>query len=268
MKQKILLLFLFCFGFTIVLASFVIEGEKGSPNEVAKAFLTAMNKADYEAAKKLGTDDTKKLLDMTATFAAMMPDSIKKLSAAKKVETIGEPKIEGDKATVSYKESDSPEQKSLSLVKKEGKWLVQQSKDNETSTVPEIKESASFSSDLEDQDWIYVGSSIENNKFYIKSTRIYSNNSFDKIIKVWSKEVSPKIVYVKNGKKLIINGFKLSLYEYNCSTRQSKFLKSATYSNKNVLIDSHNVESYNQVWEDVIPDTIGEMLLDKACELF
>jgi hypothetical protein len=45
-------------------------------------------------------------------------------------------------------------------------------------------------------------------------------------------------------------------------------LKSATYSNKNVLIDSHNVESYNQVWEDVIPDTIGEMLLDKACELF
>jgi len=111
-------------------------GNSSNPNEVAKSFLTAMNKADYEAAKKLGTDDTKKLLDMTATFAAMMPDSIKKLSAAKKVETIGEPKIEGDKATVSYKESDSPEQKSLSLVKKDGKWLMQQSKDNTGAGTP------------------------------------------------------------------------------------------------------------------------------------
>jgi hypothetical protein len=105
-------------------------GSGSKPNEVAKAFLTAMNKADYEAAKKLGTDDTKKLLDMTATFTAMMPDSVKKLSAAKKVEIVGEPILDGDKAVVNYKESDSPDQKSLNLVKKDGKWLVQQSKDN------------------------------------------------------------------------------------------------------------------------------------------
>jgi Domain of unknown function (DUF4878) len=105
-------------------------GNSSKPSDVAMAFLTAMNKADYETAKKLGTDDTKKLLEMTATFTAMMPDSVKKLSASKKVEIVGEPTMDGDKAVVNYKESDSPEQKSLNLVKKEGKWLVQQSKDN------------------------------------------------------------------------------------------------------------------------------------------
>jgi Domain of unknown function (DUF4878) len=124
---------------TIILTS-CGGGNSADPKEIARNFLVAMNKADYETAKKFGTDDTKKLLEMTSTFTAMLPDSVKKMSAAKKVEIIGEAKIDGEKAVVSYKESDSPEAKSLNLVKKDGKWLVQQSKDNPDASTPAVSD--------------------------------------------------------------------------------------------------------------------------------
>ncbi len=111
-------------------------GSSSNPTEVAKSFLTSLNKMDYDAAKKLGTEDTKKMLEMTSTLSAMVPDSVKKLTANKKVDIIGEPVLEGDKATVTYKESDSPEEKKLTLLKKDGKWLVQQTKDNPEAGTP------------------------------------------------------------------------------------------------------------------------------------
>ena len=49
-----------------------------SPESVAEKFLKAMNKMDYDGAKKYGTDETGKMLDMLSGFMKMMPDSSKK----------------------------------------------------------------------------------------------------------------------------------------------------------------------------------------------
>jgi hypothetical protein len=92
--------------------------------------MTGLLHYDYDAAKSVSTEETKKMIDLMAQFSAMMPDSMKQ--AAKKVKVnIKDSKEEGDKAVVTYTTSDDPAEKKLNLVKQEGKWLVQYSKMDE-----------------------------------------------------------------------------------------------------------------------------------------
>ena len=97
-----------------------------SPKSVAENFLKAMNQYDFETAKKYGTEDTGKLLDMMSGFSKMMPDSAR---IEEKYEMTGE-NIEGEKATVTYKIEGRDENGKLELVKVNGKWKVAMSKDS------------------------------------------------------------------------------------------------------------------------------------------
>lgn len=121
--KKILLsvaaLFLIAMSFT--------SCNSNSPKATADKFLTGLLHYDYESAKTVSTEETKKMIDLMAQFSAMMPDSIKQ--EAKKIKVnIKDEKVEGDKATVTYTTSDDPQEKKLNLVKVEDKWLVQYSK--------------------------------------------------------------------------------------------------------------------------------------------
>jgi hypothetical protein len=98
-----------------------------SPKSVAGNFLSALNKMDFEAAKKYGTEDTGKLLDMMSGFAKMIPDSSKKNET--KFSITGE-KIDGDKATVTYTEEGKEGEQSIPLMKVNGEWKVAMSKDS------------------------------------------------------------------------------------------------------------------------------------------
>jgi Domain of unknown function (DUF4878) len=111
-------------------------GSKATPGEVAKSYLSAMNKADYEAAKKLGTEQTKSLVDFIASFKTTVSDTAIEISALKKVEIIKDTIVEENRATVTYKESDSPDPAVLNLVKIDGKWLVNQSIENNNAGTP------------------------------------------------------------------------------------------------------------------------------------
>src|SRR6187455_1266601 len=96
------------------LCVFVLAGCTGnSPKSVAESYLKAFNKQDYEKAKDYATDDTKKLLDMFTSLAALTPDSLKRnLDFV----VIGE-HIRGDTATVEYKSEGSTKVQSLTLRK-------------------------------------------------------------------------------------------------------------------------------------------------------
>jgi hypothetical protein len=37
-----------------------------------------------------------------------------------------------------------------------------------------------------------------------------------------------------------------------------------TYNNNGRIVDTYKVEEFDQKWIDVIPDSVGEMLLDKV----
>lgn len=98
-----------------------------TPKASADKFLTGLLHYDYESAKSVSTEETKKMVDLMAQFSSMMPDSVKQ--DAKKVKIIiKDSKEEGDKAVVTYSTSDDTTQKKINLVKQNDKWLVQYSK--------------------------------------------------------------------------------------------------------------------------------------------
>ena len=125
--MKKLLLSLIAFSFL----SFGVMscGSKSNPKDVAQNFLSSLTKMDYEGAKKYGTPDTGKMLDMLASFSSMMEDSIKNKAKDVKV-AIKDVKEEGDKATVTYTNTDKEGDQTLNLVKQDGKWLVNMSKED------------------------------------------------------------------------------------------------------------------------------------------
>ena len=112
-------------GFAILV--FLIScGGGDSPKSVAEHFLKAMNKMDFETAKKYGSEDTGRLLDMMSGFSKMIPDSARE----EKSFEIKDELIDGDKATVTYIQAGEPGEQSLDLVKIDGKWKVAMSKDS------------------------------------------------------------------------------------------------------------------------------------------
>lgn len=112
--------------------------------------------------------------------------------------------------------------------------------------------------------WIYVGSTTEGSaKFFLNSLYVSKDGS---VIKVWTKIESKKESIYKNGKALnYINVTSLYLNEFDCSDRMSKINSVIYYDSKGTVIKSSDEETN---WANIIPDTIGESILRKVCELF
>lgn len=106
---------------------FTACGGGESPKAVAQKFITAIEDKKFDDAAALGTEDTKKAVQMLQSFASMMP-----ADAKKKEFEFGEEKVDGDKATVSYKEKGTDKEQTVNLVKQDGKWLVSMSKEEMT----------------------------------------------------------------------------------------------------------------------------------------
>lgn len=99
-------------------------GGAESPKDVAQKFITALENKNYDEAANYGTEDTKKMVSSLKQFASMMGDQ----KTEKKEFEFGEAKVEGDNATVPYKEKGSEKEQNVKLVKQDGKWLVAMTK--------------------------------------------------------------------------------------------------------------------------------------------
>lgn len=111
-------------------------GSGDSPKAVAQKFITALEDKKFDEASSVATDETKQAVKMIESFASMMP-----ADAKKKEFEFGEEKIDGDKASVSYKEKGTDKDQTVNLVKKDGKWLVAMSKEDMTGG-PKTEEAA------------------------------------------------------------------------------------------------------------------------------
>ena len=126
MNKKLLLLPILFFAVVTM-----VSCKKNTPKDVATEWLNDFFHLDYDAAKKISTEDTKNLLSQVQQLASMIPDSIKQ-SYKKASITIKDVKINGDKATVTYIVSDNPTlEQPLNLVKTNGQWLVLYTKEDQ-----------------------------------------------------------------------------------------------------------------------------------------
>ena len=116
-------------SFVLLLTTvFLTACNKSAPKDVAKEWLTDFYHQDYDAAKKLSTEEAKIMINTIQGFTNSFPDSIKQKAknVTIMVKTVKE---EGNTATVTFVASDdTKEQPPLKLVKQNDRWLVQFSK--------------------------------------------------------------------------------------------------------------------------------------------
>jgi hypothetical protein len=100
-------------------------GKKNSPASVSEQFFKLLSEQEYEKAKKLGTEKTKKILGVVQTLSEMggglniLKDNKKELINCE---------ITGEEAVCNYKTFTGPDQK-VYLQKVKGRWLVDMRKD-------------------------------------------------------------------------------------------------------------------------------------------
>lgn len=108
-----------------------VSCNKNSAKNVASTWLTSFYHLDYETAKTVSTEDTKTLLTTLQQFTSMVPDSNKK-EMKKIVVDVKDVQEKGDTAVATYTTSDMPgKDQTKTLVKINGKWLVQFSKNDQ-----------------------------------------------------------------------------------------------------------------------------------------
>lgn len=111
---------------SLAVCFFLLSCNKNNPKDVAREWLTDFYHQDYESAKKMSTEETRDMLNTIQGFSGALEDSIKEKARKVTIE-IKDVKVEGDKATVSFRASNAPNQEEppLKLVRQNEKWLVQ-----------------------------------------------------------------------------------------------------------------------------------------------
>ena len=111
----------------------------------------------------------------------------------------------------------------------------------------------------QEREWQYITTDSENREFYFKS------NSYNT---AWTKEVSSKITYFPDNKiqnKKIIDGYQITLYKFSCSEKKLGVGQITTYSKMGTALKTSRLDEYEIEMDYVIPDSIGEELLESFC---
>ena len=123
------------------------------------------------------------------------------------------------------------------------------------------------------QNWIDVTKDKFGNKYLIKSTYFSKGNDNDftstpTSIKIWTKKIVLKIEdKTSKGKgKIYYNPYIIELSEFDCENSKSRVLSRIAYTSKGGVIMSEDLQ-YSD-WNFIIPESVGETILNKVCELY
>lgn len=104
-------------------------GGAKKPEDVAKAFVTAIADEDFETAKKHATEETKKMLGMMESMMSEMGDKAGGGETGEFKE-VKEKDIGDKKGTVTYCCDENGEDDEVKLKKVDGEWKVHMDKEN------------------------------------------------------------------------------------------------------------------------------------------
>ena len=109
------------FAFISLLFSLLIAAcgsVEQDPEEVAESYLNYLNNKEYDKAKELGTENTRKMIDKFEFFGALNGAVGSGRAIIENIKCI----VDGDKAICSF--TADGESKEMILVRVDGKWLV------------------------------------------------------------------------------------------------------------------------------------------------
>lgn len=103
----------------IALLVFAACGGGNTPTDVAKSYLEATSKGEWEEAEKYCTEDSKTILNMMKGAGKPKDGEVKSFEVTG--ETIAE---DGNTATVTYKQEGDDKEKKVNLKKVDDEWKV------------------------------------------------------------------------------------------------------------------------------------------------
>ncbi len=118
----------------------------------------------------------------------------------------------------------------------------------------------SFCSYSQSKDWITV--SVKDGDTTLVKADYHSKNEDG--IKNWFKVT--KKTYTHEGKKYK-NIYIMMLSVFDCENNRPKSIQIIIYNRSGEVIDSHTFKDYEQEWSDVVPETMGELVLNSICKL-
>lgn len=111
--------------------------------------------------------------------------------------------------------------------------------------------------------WIYVADGSDS-KIYVYSEMV-GTDDIEGGIKVWLKY---KFKNKKVGRKQYPNCEMKQLMLIECTERKLMLKKYIFYSSSGVVIKSSEPYEESYEWDNVAPESVGEAIVKKVCELF
>ena len=121
------------FAIAVIALIFSACKQDATPKSIAESFLTTLSAGDFTKAKTMVTKDSEEAIESLKTFAA---DQVK----GKKY-TVTKEDIQGDNATVTYKQEGKEGEKTMKLMKVEGNWKIMFDKNEFTGSLDELTKS-------------------------------------------------------------------------------------------------------------------------------
>lgn len=110
----------------LVFTGLVAACSPASPGDVAKKFMAHLSKAEFTEARQYASEQTGQLVDMMGKMSTSMG---KKTKTDKNFSFIlVDEKIEGDNATVRFRNNEGDRIQTMHLVEEKGKWKVNEEK--------------------------------------------------------------------------------------------------------------------------------------------
>jgi hypothetical protein len=123
-----------------------------------------------------------------------------------------------------------------------------------------ILSSKSFS-----QEWVLIGISKSNDSVFMRSNIVSraDDQGRQDVIKIWIKLTHES---VELGKKTYKNVSMKTLWYVDCTSKQYRTANMALYTNSGDVL--HTTDDTFNLYQDPVPDTMGEKILSKVCSSF
>ncbi len=109
----------------------------------------------------------------------------------------------------------------------------------------------------QNNEWIFIETGADNTKYFFKQNTEKT---------AWTKAESQETIYFDKDIKKTIDGYHLSLWKYDCDERQIGIIQKNTYTKNGKLVNSFTLKSYEIEMNYVVPDSIGESLINSFCQ--
>lgn len=116
-----------------------------------------------------------------------------------------------------------------------------------------------------DPRWVFLSFDSSGSAYFYDSKSLFTS---DNIVKVWAKIIySEREKQQDFGRKYENLDYTLNLLKIDCTKKNFQVLSTIHYASDGSIIDSYDLPEILAEWGPIAPDSIGEVLFKKVCQV-